>query len=126
MPTISKILLIDDNDELRSALAIHLSSQDYNVRTAANGFEGIKLFKAAQPAFDLVITDLVMPNISGVGVITMVKEKSPGTPVIAITGWGEHPETLAAEAKADLILEKPFNLKEIDAHIRKLLKTRKK
>ena len=66
-----------------------------------------------------------MPNISGVGVISILKKKHPGTPVIAITGWGEHPEALAAEAKADLVLEKPFRLPALDKLINDLLSSKK-
>jgi DNA-binding NtrC family response regulator len=68
-----------------------------------------------------VITDLVMPYISGVGVISIIKKKYPGIPVIAITGWGEHPGALATEAEADLVLDKPFELPDLDNHVKELL-----
>jgi len=55
-----------------------------------------------------------LPNISGVAVISIVKNRFPHTPVIAITGWGEHPEALAKEAKADIVLEKPFKLTDLE------------
>jgi DNA-binding NtrC family response regulator len=71
-----------------------------------------------------VITDLVMPYISGVGVISIIKKKYPGTPVIAITGWGEHPGALATEAEADLVLDKPFELPDLDNHVKELLEKR--
>jgi DNA-binding NtrC family response regulator len=67
-----------------------------------------------------------MPDISGVGVISIVKKKYPGIPVIAITGWGEHPEALATEADADLVLEKPFELAELDNHVTNMLAKKKK
>jgi DNA-binding NtrC family response regulator len=62
-----------------------------------------------------------MPDISGVGVISIVKKKYPSIPVIAITGWGEHPEALATEADADLVLEKPFELSDLDKSVSDLL-----
>ena len=62
-----------------------------------------------------------MPEISGVGVISIIKKKYPGTPVIAITGWGEHPGALATEAEADLVLDKPFELTDLDRHVKELL-----
>jgi DNA-binding response OmpR family regulator len=49
----------------------------------------------------------------------------PGIPVIAITGWGEHPEALATEADADLVLEKPFELAELDKHVSDMLARKK-
>jgi DNA-binding response OmpR family regulator len=67
-----------------------------------------------------------MPDISGVGVISIVKKKYPAVPVIAITGWGEHPEALATEADADLVLEKPFELAELDKNVSDLLAKNKK
>ena len=83
--------------------------------------EGLKLFETETGDFDLVITDLVMPYISGVGVISIIKKKYPGIPVIAITGWGEHPEALATEARADVVLEKPVELPVLDQQVSELL-----
>ena len=67
--------------------------RSYYVLTAANGLDGLKHIEENEAEIDLVITDLVMPDISGVGVISIVKKKYPSIPVIAITGWGEHPES---------------------------------
>ena len=83
--------------------------------------EGLKLFETEGESIDLVITDLVMPYISGVGVISIIKKKYPGIPVIAITGWGEHPEALATEAQADVVLEKPVELPVLDQQVSELL-----
>jgi DNA-binding NtrC family response regulator len=81
----------------------------------------LKLFENEKEGFDLVITDLVMPYISGVGVISIIKKKYAGTPVIAITGWGEHPGALATEAQADVVLEKPIELPDLDKLVADLL-----
>jgi DNA-binding NtrC family response regulator len=91
------------------------------VYTAPDGMEGLKLFETEDEGFDLVITDLVMPYISGVGVISIIKKKYPGIPVIAITGWGEHPGALATEAHADIVLEKPIELPELDKLVAEFL-----
>ena len=116
-----KILVIDDSKETVAGL-YHFFSKKYDVVTAADGLEGLKLFETKENGFDIVITDLVMPYISGVGVISIIKKKYPGTPVIAITGWGEHPGALASEAEADLVLDKPFELPELEQHVEELLK----
>ena len=71
---------------------------------------------------DLVITDLVMPLISGVGLISLLKKQSPEIPIIAMTGWGKEPSELAKEAKADKILMKPFELEDLGKSVSKLLK----
>jgi DNA-binding response OmpR family regulator len=89
--------------------------------TATDGLEGMKIIEADRKGFDLVITDVVMPYVSGVGLIAVIKQKRPETPVIAITGMGEHPKRLAREANADVVLIKPFELKDLRKHIEDLL-----
>jgi DNA-binding response OmpR family regulator len=116
-----RLLIIDDNKEILTALTDFLSKKKYDVVSASDGLDGLKLLETEQQGFDLVITDLVMPNISGVGLISIIKKKFPDLPVIAITGWGEHPEALATEAQANRVLEKPFDLSELDTVIRELL-----
>lgn len=116
-----KLLVIDDNEVILEILESFLSLQQYDLVTASTGFEGINLFNADVDNFDLVITDLIMPDISGVGVIAMLKKKRPDIPIIAITGYGKHPELLATEAKADIVLEKPINLKTLNKHITDLI-----
>ena len=119
-----KILVIDDSKETVAGLQSFFTTK-YQVLTAENGLDGLKHFEEDDNGIDLVITDLVMPDISGVGVISIVKKKYPGIPVIAITGWGEHPEALATEADADLVLEKPFELTELDKHVTDMLARKK-
>ena len=120
-----KLLIIDDNRKILAVLANFLKEKKYDVVTANNGLEGMKLFKSENENFDLIITDLVMPDITGVAVISIVKQKYPEMPIIAITGEGEHPETLAAESKADLVLRKPFKLSELDNLISNLISQKK-
>ena len=117
-----KLLIIDDSEEILTALTNFFTQKNYEVVSAANGLDGLKYIEAKDAAFDLIITDLVLPNISGVAIISIVKNKFPNTPVIAITGWGEHPESLAKEAHADYVLEKPFKLPELEALAKKLIK----
>lgn len=121
----SKFLIIDDDEETLSTLKYFLSTKRYEVFSASDGLEGLKLLETEEQGFDLVITDLVMPNISGVGLITIIKEKFPSLPVIAVTGWGGHPEELASEAQADQVLKKPFRLSELDRLIKDLLSEKK-
>ena len=115
-----RLLIIDDSEETVAGLQ-HFFSKSYEVFTAADGMEGLKLFESEEGGFDLVITDLVMPYISGVGVISIIKKKYTGIPVIAITGWGEHPGALATEAQADIVLEKPIELPELEKLVTDLL-----
>jgi DNA-binding response OmpR family regulator len=115
-----RILIIDDSKETVNGLEAFFSEK-YEVSTAYNGLDGIKEFDNSDGCVDLVLTDLVMPDISGIGVISVIKEKSPELPIIAMTGWGEHPSALARDAKADMILNKPFELEDLDRHVAELL-----
>ncbi len=123
MSEAKKLLIIDDSEEILSALCNYFSQKGFTVSSAANGLDGLKILENETEGFDLVITDLVLPNISGVAVISIVKNKFPKTPVIAITGWGEHPEALAKEARADLVLEKPFKLPDLENAAQELMKS---
>lgn len=116
-----RLLLIDDNEEILVSLKNFLNKKGYVVVSATNGLDALKLLEATNVDFDLVITDLVMPNISGVAVTAIIKKQNPAIPVIAITGYGEQPESLAREVHADLVMEKPFKLDELENHISSLL-----
>jgi len=116
-----RLLIIDDNEELLVALATFFRLKEYRVTTAQNGLDGLKVFENEAEKFDLLITDLVMPHVSGVGLISIIKGRYPDFPVIAITGFGKVPEDLAAEAKADRIIRKPFDLVEIERIVKDLL-----
>lgn len=122
MSSLPKVLIIDDTDEVLSALCKYFKQKQYELLSASNGLDGLKMIETEKDSLDIIITDLVLPNISGVAVISIVKKKFPGLPVIAITGWGEHPEALAKEANADLVMEKPFKLPELEQAARSLLK----
>jgi len=115
-----RILIIDDSKETVKGLEAFFSEK-YEVSTACNGLDGIKEFDNSDDCVDLVITDLVMPEISGIGVITVIKKKSPKLPVIAMTGWGEHPGAMARDAKVDMVLNKPFELEDLERHVAELL-----
>lgn len=115
-----QILLVDDSKATVEGLKSYLS-RNYMIHTAFNGLDALKVFEKNKNALDLVITDMVMPDIGGVALISMIKAKSPATPVIAMTGWGQHPRELAAEVKADTVLNKPFDLEELDESISRLL-----
>ncbi len=72
---------------------------------------------------DLILTDLIMPNISGVGIIAIAKKKYPDVPIIAITGQGRHAVDLAMESPVDMVLEKPIDLEALDQAIESLILT---
>jgi len=120
-----KILIIDDDEHILANLCHFLNSKNYHVTSASDGFEGLKLFENHPRRFDLIITDIVMPQISGTGLISIIKKRFPDTPVIAISGWGEFPGEFALESQADKVLSKPFELSELDKTINELISSKK-
>ena len=108
----AKILVIDDEESVRSVLSRVLSQVNHQVTVAENGEEGIRLFKEKE--FDIVLTDLGMPGMSGWEVCRAIKKMSPRTPVGMITGWGmEVGQDKMKEYELDFLISKPFNLSQI-------------
>lgn len=116
------ILVIEDDLDVLSMIIKHLEHLGYKVITATDGMEGLK--KLESGGYDLVITDIVMPYVSGVGVVTALKEKREDIPVIAITGYGKEPGAAALEKKADLVLDKPVRMSVLNDYINELLGSR--
>jgi len=114
-----RILVIEDDQEVRNMLKDYLVYFGYEVVTAGDGLQGLKEIKGRD--YDLVITDITMPYVSGIGIISVLKQSHPNIPVIAITGYGYHAEELAHEKKADRILSKPFEIQEMKETIENLL-----
>jgi len=119
-----RILLVDDSELTVEGLKSYLD-QKYEVVTANNGMDALGQFENNVNDLDLVITDLVLPLISGIGVISLMKKQSPCTPIIAMTGWGKEPRELATESKADMVLMKPFDLEELDQSVSRLLEAKR-
>jgi CheY-like chemotaxis protein len=113
------ILVIEDDREVLSVIIRYLTQLGYEVIAATDGMEGLK--KLDSGGFDLVITDIVMPYVSGVGVVTALKKKKPNIPIIAITGYGKEPEAAAVEKKANLVLAKPVRMSLLKEYIDELL-----
>jgi DNA-binding response OmpR family regulator len=113
------LFIIEDDNHVLSMMKNYFEYLGYNTVTASDGMEGLKMLKSEN--YDLVITDIVMPYVSGLGIISLIKERSPDVPVIAITAYGENPERLAAEKQADIVLRKPFDMAKLRDHVGKLL-----
>ncbi|MCD6352910.1 MAG: response regulator, partial [Proteobacteria bacterium] len=89
-----KLLLIDDEESIIRVLSISLKSDGYDVATAFNGDEGIKLFREESP--DIVLTDIKMPGMDGIEVLKRVKKLNPDTEVIVVTGHGDMDSAIEA------------------------------
>lgn len=116
-----RLLIVDDNEDILSTFYEFFNSLGYEVKTAVDGFAALKILRDKPDFFDCLITDLVMPNISGVGLISIVKKEFPGLRIIAMTGYGDQPGALASEAQADLVLFKPIDLFKIEEKVSELL-----
>ncbi len=117
----TRLLIVDDNEDILSTFYEFFNSMGYEVKTAVDGFVALKLLRDKSNFFNCLITDLVMPNISGVGLISIVKKEFPHLKIIAITGFGDHPGALASEAQADIVLFKPIDLFKIEEKVATLL-----
>ena len=117
------LLIIDDEKNIREGLAANFEMEDYNVKTASNGAEGLKLLE--QGDIDLVITDLRMPGISGEQVLAKVAAETPGIPVIILTGHGSIDSAVdAMRHGAYDFLTKPLNLDQLGMIVKRALESR--
>lgn len=120
-----KILVIDDEDIVRTSCSRTLSPEGYEVSLAKNGFEGLRM--ASEDTFDVVLTDLKMPDMDGIEVLRNIKEKWPKTEVIIVTGY----QTVDTAVKAIKLgaydyIEKPFTPDVLIAAVTSALSSRQK
>jgi signal transduction histidine kinase len=120
----ARILLVDDDPNVNEVLELMLSQIGYDVTAVSHGQEAITLFK--QGNYDLVITDLGMPDVSGWDVAEAVKQRSPETPVVLITGWGVQVDSAQRDkAGVDGVIAKPFSRQTLSDEMVRLLKNGK-
>lgn len=107
-----KILIIDDDPSIRNMLSIVLKKQGYEVSAAHNGENAMDFLKKG--AFDLVISDIKMPDISGIELLKKIKTLNSGIPVIMITAYASANDAVEAmKLGAEDYITKPFNLDEL-------------
>jgi CheY-like chemotaxis protein len=120
LPAVSRrILIVDDDPVLLRSLHDALSVDGHRVIAANGGEDGINRFNAAQSSkdpFDVVFTDLGMPYVDGRQVAAAIKAKSPSTPVIMLTGWGQRMhDDGESPPNVDKLLGKPPRLRDLRA-----------
>jgi DNA-binding response OmpR family regulator len=117
------ILLVDDDDLLRRMLYMALTQSGHKVLEATNGREAVRLI-ATQP-FDLLVTDIIMPDKDGLEVVPEIRKKYPALKIIAMSGGGRMNATgflkAASMLGADLTLKKPFPVQEFCTAVNELL-----
>ncbi len=115
------ILLVDDDINLLEVVSEMLDFLGHKVRKAEGGKEGLQAMQ--ESAFDIVITDLGMPEVGGWDIARFCRDRHPMTPILLISGWGAQLDSEDALRKVDAILPKPFQMDEIKETIEKVMAT---
>jgi diguanylate cyclase (GGDEF)-like protein len=115
-----KVLVIDDDKNLRKTLTDILNAKGYDVRTAENGAEGLAIFR--KEPVNLALIDLKLPDMSGIDVLNRVKDESPSTQAIILTGSATLDSAIEATNKGVFsYLEKPYDIDLLMVNIRRAL-----
>jgi CheY-like chemotaxis protein len=112
METDVRILVVDDNHGLRIAVSKMLSRLGYEVSSADSGENGLSIF--FKNRFDIVLSDYEMPGMDGVAFACRIKNISPRTRVVIMTGAGKETVFSRESTAVDEVVSKPFTLAEID------------
>ena len=106
----SRILIVDDNEDFSAALSTALKREGYEVARAQDGKLGLKLFRESK--FDLVLSDILMPDTDGLELIFALRKTDSNIPIIAMSGGGhgsaEHYLHVADISGASAVIRKPF------------------
>lgn len=117
---LTKILVIDDDPNITDLLKIYLEKEGYEVKTAADGQEGLTTFKMYEP--DLVLLDVMLPRKDGLQICREIRDHS-SKPVIMISAKGEtFDKVLGLELGADDYIVKPLDMKEVFARVKAVLR----
>lgn len=118
----ASVLIIDDDDMLRTLLADTLARAGYTVLQAGDGAQGLDLFRAT--SIDLVLTDLIMPVQEGVETMLQLRREAPHVPIIAMSGGVSHAPLyldIAAKVGARRVMPKPFTPRELVEAVNEVL-----
>jgi DNA-binding NtrC family response regulator len=120
MPERNRILVVDDEESLRTVLCGELSSEGFDVKSAGDGDEAIAVLN--KEAFDLVLLDIKMPRVTGFDVLKHVKEKRPATKVVMLTGFADLKNAIESKKLgAEDFVSKPYDLVDLLTTIERVL-----
>ena len=116
----NSILVVDDEDALRTVLSSELESEGYVVATAADGDDAISVLQGK--SFDLVLLDIKMPRVDGFEVLRFIKERYPATKVIMLTGFADLKNAIESKKLgAEDFVSKPYDLVDLLTTIERVL-----
>ena len=108
-PHAHTVLVVEGDDDVRALVSRMLEAPGRHVLTAANAGDALELATSNQ--VDLLLTDVVLPRLSGPRIVKLLRSLLPGLPVIYMSGWFDHPEF--PELDGETVLRKPFSLREL-------------
>lgn len=117
----TRVLIVDDDDEVREMLRTYFETYGYDIATARDGDEALDLIDS-ECAFDIVLLDVVMPGLTGIAVLKAMQEAGLTCPVVLMTAYGPLQKRIEALhlGAADLIM-KPFSTVELDELLNRVL-----
>lgn len=120
-----RILVVEDEESLRDLLRLNLEMEDYKVVTTSDGFDALKIINGEN--FDLIILDIMLPGMDGLGICETVRLKDTETPILFLSAKGNADDRIRGLKKgADDYLPKPFNLEELILRVSILVERKKK
>ena len=123
MQTSKRLLIVDDDKQIRELLTFDISQSGYIVDSAQDGEEGLK--KALENNYDLILLDVMMPKMNGYDVCKNIRIQNPSVPILMLTAKGSiEDKTEGFDCGADDYLIKPFEIQEVLLRIRALLRRR--
>jgi DNA-binding response OmpR family regulator len=117
----SRVLIVEDDPAILRGLADNLAFESYEVLTATDGETGYRLIHERKP--DLVVLDLMLPNLSGYELCRKIRSEGVTTPIVMLTARGEETDrVLGLDLGADDYITKPFSVRELMARLRAILR----
>jgi CheY-like chemotaxis protein len=111
-----KILVVDDETEVRRAVRLLLEEDQHSVVEANNGAEALGLFR--KEGFDLVMTDQCMPHVTGAELAVQIRELAPSQPIVMLTAYPRKP---GPDNPVDAVIPKPHGLRDLRQRLARLL-----
>lgn len=116
-----KILIVEDDQDINNLVAMNLKSSGYDVEKSEHGGEGLRMAESGQ--YDLIILDIMLPEIDGLEICRRLRGQGKNTPIMMLTAKdAEIDRVLGLEMGADDYLTKPFSVRELQARVKAMLR----